>query len=128
MFIENNRSSAVNRANDAFLRHLQGGELRAESVKPSPPCNQGDLAETPNHASHSKCLCGHKNRPAESAKTPCGCPSSQQPALAMVYSPFQNWQKLYPPDIALSRGTMFEELDLPLEVGKKEGGCCRRPL
>ena len=33
--------------------------------------------------------------------------------LAMGYVPLQKWQKLYRPDTGLSRGTLFEELDLP---------------
>ena len=38
--------------------------------------------------------------------------------LAMVYSPYQCFRMLYPTDKALSRGTLFEELDKPLEVCK----------
>ena len=41
-----------------------------------------------------------------------GCSARQ---LAMVYSPYQCWRMLYSPDKALSRGTLFEELDKPLE-------------
>ena len=41
-----------------------------------------------------------------------GCSVRQ---LAMVYSPYQCWRMLYSPDKALSRGTLFEELDKPLE-------------
>ncbi len=37
-------------------------------------------------------------------------------ALAMVYSPKQYWRKLYSPADALARGTLFTELDMPLEV------------
>lgn len=33
--------------------------------------------------------------------------------LAMAYVPMQKWQKIYDPDVALSRGTLFEQLDLP---------------
>lgn len=33
--------------------------------------------------------------------------------LAMAYVPFQKWRKLYDPQTALKRGTIFEELDLP---------------
>ena len=40
-------------------------------------------------------------------------PRTQQ--LAMVYAPHQNWQMLYSPEAALMRGTLFEELDKPLE-------------
>jgi hypothetical protein len=50
--------------------------------------------------------------------------------LAMVYAPCQSFRGLYDPDTALSRGTLFTELDLPL--GKDSGGLtslacsCRR--
>ena len=44
--------------------------------------------------------------------------------LAMVYSPIQEFRGLYTPDVALNRGTMFAELDLPFEGGNaKKGGC-----
>lgn len=35
--------------------------------------------------------------------------------LAMVYSPHQCFRMLYTPEKALMRGTLFEELDKPLE-------------
>ena len=35
--------------------------------------------------------------------------------LAMAYVPMQCWRMLYSPDYGLTRGTIFEELDLPLE-------------
>ncbi len=35
--------------------------------------------------------------------------------LAMVYSPYQCFRMLYPADKGLARGTLFEELDKPLE-------------
>ena len=44
--------------------------------------------------------------------------------LAMVYSPLQEFRDLYDVDVALGRGTIFAELDLPFE-GKMsgKGGC-----
>ena len=43
--------------------------------------------------------------------------------LAMVYSPLQEFRELYTPDVALDRGTMFAELDLPFEGGNgRKGG------
>ncbi len=36
--------------------------------------------------------------------------------LAMVYAPCQYFRGVYDPATALKRGTLFEELDLPLEV------------
>ncbi len=35
--------------------------------------------------------------------------------LAMAYAPYQIWRNIYKEDTALSRGTMFSELDLPFE-------------
>ena len=50
--------------------------------------------------------------------------------LAMVYAPCQGFHSLYDPDTALKRGTLFTELDLPLEVigggnGTVCGGCAK---
>ena len=36
--------------------------------------------------------------------------------LAYAYVPIQTWRMTYAPDKALMRGTMFEELDKPMEV------------
>ncbi len=35
--------------------------------------------------------------------------------LAMTYTPMQQWQKTYSDSVALSRGTLFPELDLPFD-------------
>ena len=37
--------------------------------------------------------------------------------LAMAYVPFQQWRSIYPQDEALERGTLFQELDLPVRGG-----------
>jgi len=44
-----------------------------------------------------------------------GCP------IAMVYTPEQEFENLYEADAALTRGTIFKQLDLPF-LGKE--GCC----
>jgi hypothetical protein len=36
--------------------------------------------------------------------------------LSSVYAPMQKWQMLFPIEKALSHGTLFEELYMPLEV------------
>ena len=36
--------------------------------------------------------------------------------LAYAYVPIQKWRMIYSTDDALGRGTMFEELDKPMEV------------
>ena len=33
--------------------------------------------------------------------------------LAMAYVPMQQWCKIYPSDVGFTRGTIFEQLDLP---------------
>ncbi len=45
--------------------------------------------------------------------------------LAMVYVPLQTWRGLYDPVTGHDRGTIFRELDKPLEVLGGRGGCCR---
>ena len=45
--------------------------------------------------------------------------------LASVYAPLQTFRKLYDCEIALGKGTIFEELNLPFmgETVGKGGGC-----
>lgn len=44
------------------------------------------------------------------------CLSSFPPAMA--YVPMQQWQQTYDLGLALSRGTIFPELDLPFVMGR----------
>ena len=45
--------------------------------------------------------------------------------LGMVYSPYQEWQNLYPCEKGFSEGTIFVELNKPFEGYKNgKGGCC----
>ena len=49
------------------------------------------------------------------------CPESDAATLfdkplAYAYVPIQRWRMLYEPERALMRGTLFEELDKPMEV------------
>lgn len=41
------------------------------------------------------------------------CQEENTKSLAMAYVPFQKWQKLYSPEVAFNRGTLFSELDKP---------------
>ena len=43
--------------------------------------------------------------------------TGQTAQLAMVYAPDQMFRLIYTPADALTRGTLFEELDKPLENG-----------
>ncbi len=42
----------------------------------------------------------------------------QQVSLAMMYVPYQRWEKLYSEEEALERGTLFRALDLPFLGGR----------
>ena len=75
--------------------------------------------------------CGCDRAPACAGYEGCG-PDSMglcERPLAMVYAPCQYYRALYDPATALSRGTLFTELDLPLgcdEAGFTTPGCgCR---
>jgi len=48
--------------------------------------------------------------------------------LAMAYVPLQEWEMLYDDETALSRGTLFEALDLPWYESACDGGngTCRK--
>lgn len=78
-------------------------------------CNEsrcgGEPRYSPEGTSCSKCTEGI-----------CGGWGLYDHPLAMVYSPCQNWHEVYAPDVALSRGTMFSELDLPFEPSKCRKG------
>jgi len=66
------------------------------------------LAKNDNHETHDKgqCQC-NRRRP-----------------IAMVYCEEQEWKKLFDIEIGLSKGTIFEELDLPLlSTSCGKGGC-----
>ena len=43
-------------------------------------------------------------------------------SLAMMYVPYQRFEKLYDAEKALERGTLFEALDLPFYGGKRGRG------
>ena len=59
--------------------------------------------------------CGSENGTGGMTNGQCNANDFENARLAMAYVPMQVWRMLYSPDSALMRGTMFEELDLPLE-------------
>lgn len=63
-----------------------------------------------------------RERASEPFCAPCGFESAPThivaPALAMVYSPAQEFDDLYDYDTALSRGTVFMSLDKPFMGGR----------
>ena len=61
----------------------------------------------------------------------CGCTDYNISAtaefnteLAMVYSPYQEWQNIYGGEKALETGTLFAELDKPFQGYKCTKGSC----
>ncbi|MBR2930230.1 MAG: spore coat associated protein CotJA [Clostridia bacterium] len=49
-----------------------------------------------------------------------GGASLEDRLLAYAYVPIEKWRMLYSPEQALLRGTLFEELDKPMEVYGRE--------
>ena len=64
-----------------------------------------------------------RERASEPFCAPCGFESAPThivaPALAMVYSPAQEFDDLYEADEALCHGTLFRELDMPFYGARK---------
>lgn len=50
-------------------------------------------------------------------RTACTIETANKP-IAMAYVPWQQWRQTYPMEQALSRGTIFPELDLPFVMGR----------
>ena len=99
------------------------GSCRGEIQPRNENALNGDL-------SHG-CHCGHTNACGSVSgeignRYPCGENGVTERSLAMVYAPIQYWRDAYEPEMALKRGTLFRELDMPF-YGKKrsgEGGNC----
>lgn len=90
-------------------------------------------AAEPMRRAAPACACGENRTARENAalrmeqpaETPCTpTVDERMPALAMVYSPQQGWQNIYCEGDALTRGTIFAELDKPFYgPGCMGGGC-----
>ncbi len=81
---------------------------------------RAEMNDTPDVGGTGSCGC---------MDAPCGHSSwgLVRYPLAMVYSPCQSFGGLYDLDTALAHGTLFAELDLPLEVGYATGcGCAKK--
>ena len=98
----------------APLRSLPEAQNDAQPRGRSTPRNEGG---------NGGCGCENQNDGCGNANGGWGLDSHP---LAMVYSPLQHFRDIYDPEIALGRGTLFAELDLPFEGDKnKNGGGCR---
>ena len=82
--------------------------------KPEKPSEKPSAPERPPETS-----CGPVGSPRPSSPVGSGIDALGLP-LAIAYVPRQAWRELYEPEKALSRGTVFKELDKPYKYG--EGG------
>ena len=118
--VRRNCDGTLRDLNDGMMRPRcdvdRRGDGRCESRCGESRCNEsrcgGEPRYSPEGTSCSKCTEGI-----------CGGWGLHNYPLAMVYSPCQSWHEVYAPDVALSRGTMFSELDLPFEPSKCRKGC-----
>lgn len=131
MYRENNNTRNSSRGTDDEILHriLEENGVRRPDMRRSVPTAVYPTARASNTVNEGAC----------NQNDGCvGCSESDCPygnglaygvtdrPLAIVYSPIQEWRMLYDREFGLSKGTIFEELDLPLTVKQNdEGGCCR---
>ena len=92
------------------------GSLRDGAAREQMPDAVGGMFRAARNSEGQSC-------PSDCSRGACGGWGLEAHPLAMVYSPCQAWRDAYPPDVALSRGTLFSELDLPFEGGNCKWGC-----
>ena len=132
MYSENNRRSVTRRANDDFLRRMLGGELTGDGFPVMQvPTQERPSAPITQQSPRVRCDGSRASRESQAGSCPV-CPDCiPAPAIAMVYSPRQCWRNLLDPETALSNGSLFAELVLPLEAVPRKNGKevpPRRPL
>ena len=124
MYRENNdiRTPRDRVSENDLARYLLLGELeRTERNEARSDC--GCEGEQNERGGRNDLNCRGERRPREDGRScsaytvPLGFP------LAAVYVPRQAWRSLYECSEALSHGTLFVELDKPLEVAR--GRKCR---
>ncbi len=107
---ERNIPASTRRADDEFLRRMMGGKMSHDA---------GDYRQ--GHATPTLSRTEPNQKPND-----CNAPvDPAMPSLAMVYAPKQVWRCSYTPAQALSRGTLFYELDKPFEGGSRNSGGCK---
>ena len=106
---ENDNRTPRERVDDSFLRHMLNGTGE-------PSCGTNGCT-----------------RNSVGGRLPCNPAESGDNyrlmnfPLGMVYAPIQEWRNAYDVEKALTRGTLFQELDKPWEVPAptgKGGRCC----
>ena len=111
MYSDNGRHASVHRANDEFLRRMIGGEV----VRTELPVVSMESPVLPDYSQDGGASCDGSIIKGE-------CPTHvHAPSLAMVYAPMQCWRDLLDLQSALRHGTLFAELVLPFEGGRRLG-------
>ena len=113
MYIEeNDNRTPRERIDDSFLRRMLAENEQGRSVTQGERelTGQGELSCNPD-------------RPTTDNYRLMNFP------LGMVYAPYQQWRNAYDEEMALTRGTLFRELDMPWEVPApimpgNGGRCC----
>ncbi len=62
-----------------------------------------------------------ENTPSTTEIPTDGCyynPFPSETPVGMLYVPYQSWQSIYDPQVAIERGTIFEALDKPF-IGER---------
>ena len=125
MYNETNETLGYNEHGADFLSQGNPSCLKSSAYPFTPPNTKGDLRATPRLAPdvmpRRRCN-GTTANPGPEHSSKYGWGLEDYP-LASVYSPYQMWREIYTPDVALGRGTLFSELDLPLEAINCRRGC-----
>ena len=102
-----NQSASSRRSGEEFLRRMTRGEWEG-----CPSCGRADAQAMPVFDPAPNCCQNNTNRDCQSSG------SASMPALAMVYSPIQEWTCLMEScEMALAHGTLFQELWKPFKAG-----------
>ena len=121
------------RVSDEFIRRLV--EQEGQSMNSARACRACEEAEARGSLYNASMTqrnmqgygCRNKETTCTDTDSACEgiarCRMLEGQPLAMVYSPCNVWRGIYAPDMALRRGTMFQELDKPWCVEKSRGGC-----
>ena len=104
-----NQSASSRRAGEELLRRMNQSESIVGAC--GMPRPRQEMPPMP-----SGCVCDHNDHAHGYGCAQSGNP--YMPALAMVYSPEQEWTCLMDtPEMALAHGTLFHELFKPFEGG-----------
>lgn len=114
----NNCSSPRDRLDERLLERLS--EQRASScrgydkTRVARNCGCNNTQTTTAPVTNNSCECEYNEYASESFNY----------SLAMVYSPYQEWQNIYCEEEGFVAGTIFKELDKPFYGPKCSGGNC----